>query len=57
MVNDKKSDGTLFYVPHTKIIIGSADYDLGPFHPSGPVFELTYDGGTQFNLHIIATQE
>ena len=57
MGNDPKSDGKLFYVPHTKSIIGSADYDLDPSHPSGPVFGLTYDGGIQFNLHIPDSQE
>ena len=55
--NDPKSDGKLFYVPHTKSIIGSADYDLDPSHPSGPVFGLTYDGGIQFSLHIPDAQE
>ena len=38
-------------------IIESADYDLDPSHPSGPVFGLTYDGGIQFNLHIPDAQE
>ena len=57
VVNDQKLDRKLFYVPHTKSIIGSADYDLDPSHPSGPVFGLTYDGGIQFNLHITDTQE
>ena len=53
----KKSDGKLFYVPHTKSIIGPVDYDLDPSHPSGPVFSLTYDGGIYFNLHIPDSQE
>ena len=55
--NDPKSDGKLFYVPHTKSIIGSADYDLDLSRPSGPVFGLTYDDGIQFNLHIPDSQE
>ena len=57
MGNGPKSDGKLFYVPHTKSIIRPADYDLDPFHPSDPVFGLTYDSGVQFNLHIPDTQE
>ena len=57
MVNDQKLDRKLFYVPHTKSIIGLVDYDLDPSHPSGPVFGLTYDGGIQFNLYIPDSQE
>ena len=48
--NDNKSDGQLFYLPHTKSLIGSADYKLDPTHPSGPIFQLQYNGGIQFNL-------
>ena len=43
---DPNLDEKLFYVPHTKSIIKSADYDLDPSHPSGPVFGLIYDGGS-----------
>ena len=43
---DPKLDEKLFYVPHTKSIIGSTDYDLDPSHPSSPVFGLIYDGGS-----------
>ena len=50
--NDNKSDGQLFYVPHTKSLIGSADYKLDPTHPSGPIFQLQYNGGIQFNLVV-----
>ena len=57
MGNDQKSDGKLFYGPHTKSIIGSADYDLDLSHPSGLVFGLIYDDVIQFNLHITDSQE
>ena len=50
--NNNLSDGQLFYVPHTKIIIGSSDYKLDPTYPSGPMFQLHYDDGIQFNLYI-----
>ena len=55
--NGPKSDEKLFYVPHTKSIIGPADFNLDPSHLSDPVFGLTYHGGIQFNLHIPDTQE
>ena len=50
--NDNLSDGQLFYVPHTKIIIGSSDYKLDTTHPSSSMFQLQYDGGIQLNLYI-----
>ena len=38
---------------HThKSLIGSADYKLDPTHPSGPIFQLQYNGGIQFNLVV-----
>ena len=43
--NNNLSNGQLFHVPHTKSIIGSSDYKLDPTHPSGPRFQLQYDGG------------
>ena len=49
--NDHKSDGRLFYNPHTKQLIGSSDYRLDTAHPSGPVFGMVYDGGLQFQLY------
>ena len=48
--NDSKSDGKLFYIPHTRSLIGSADFTLDPAPPSGPCFDLPYDGGINFNL-------
>lgn len=42
----------MFYIPYTKSIIGPSDYKLGPTHPSGPIFQLQYDGGIQLNLYI-----
>ena len=54
---DPKSDTKLFYVLHTKSIIGSVDYDLDPSHPSGSVFGLIYDGGIQFNFQLFETRE
>ena len=39
-------------MPHTKSLIGSADYKLDPTHPSGPIFQLQYNGGIQFNLVV-----
>ena len=50
--NGSKSDGQLFYVPHTRNILRSADYELDPTHPSGPMFQLNYNGCIQFNLHL-----
>jgi len=48
--NDSKSDGKLFYIPHTRSLIGSSDFTLDPAPPSGPCFDLPYDGGINFNL-------
>ena len=56
--SDPKSDGKLVYVPHTKSIIGSADYDLDPSHLSGLVFGLTYDGGiNSISIYLIPRME
>jgi hypothetical protein len=49
--NDPKSDGQLFFNPATNSVISSADYTLDPTHPSGPLFNLLYDGGLQFSLY------
>ena len=35
---DYKSDGKLFYLPHTKSLARSADYKIYPNHLSGPSF-------------------
>lgn len=48
--NDPKSDGLLFYSPDFKSLIGSADYTLDPIPPSGPICNIPYDGGVQFDL-------
>ena len=48
--NDSKSDGKLFYIPNTCSLIGSSDFILDPSPPSGPCFDLPYDGGINFNL-------
>ena len=48
--NDHKSDGRLFYNPNTKKLMGSSDYRLDISHPSGPPFNLVYNGGFDFNL-------
>ena len=50
--NNSKSDGQLFYVPYTRSILGTSDYKLDPIHPSGPMFQLNYNGGIQFNSHV-----
>ena len=50
MGNDSKSDGKLFYIPNTRSLIGSSDFTLDPAPPSGPCFDLPYDGGINFNL-------
>ena len=50
--NDTKSDDQLFYVPHTRSILWSSDYKLDPTHPSGSMFQLNYNWGIQFNLHV-----
>ena len=50
--NDSKSGGWLFCVPHTRSILGLYDYKLDPTHPSDPIFQLNYNGGIQFNLHV-----
>ena len=49
--NDDKSDGRLFYIPHSKGLVGSADYVLDPVPPSGPLCNIEYDGGIHFNLY------
>ena len=49
--NNSKSYGQLLYAPHTRRILGSSDYKLDPTHPSGPMFQLKYNGCIQFNLH------
>ena len=49
---DSESDGQLFYVTHIRSILGSSDYKLDPTHPSDPIFQLNYNGGIQFNLHV-----
>ena len=48
--NDPKSDGRLFYNPSTKSLMGSSDYRLDISIPSGPPFQLIYNGGFDFNL-------
>jgi len=48
--NDDKSDGKLFYNPATKSLLGSSDYRLDTFHPSGPLFGLAYNGNFEFHL-------
>jgi hypothetical protein len=48
--NDPKSDGRLFYNPITKGLMGSSDYRLDISIPSGPPFNLIYNGGFDFNL-------
>ena len=45
---DNKSDGQLFYVPHTRNIVGSSDYIMNSTYPSGPTFQLYYNGEMQF---------
>ena len=42
--NDSKSDCKLLYVPHTRITLGLSDYKLDLTHPSGPIFQLNYNG-------------
>lgn len=49
MGNDPQSDGRLFYIPQYKSLVVSADYILDPI--SGPICNLEYDGGIQFNFY------
>ena len=55
--NDSKLNGKLFYVPHTRSILGSSDYKLDPTHPSGPMFQLNYNWDIQFNLHVLNSND
>eukprot|EP00957_Ditylum_brightwellii_P032422 2456768-Ditylum_brightwellii.AAC.1 len=55
--NDKKSDGLLFYIPLSKRLISSSDYTLDPTIPSGPVFNLYYDGCIGFNLYSPSSEQ
>eukprot|EP00957_Ditylum_brightwellii_P115685 8823999-Ditylum_brightwellii.AAC.1 len=48
---DIKSDGLLFYIPHTKQLISSSDYYLDPTIPSVPTFNLHYNDGIHFNFY------
>ena len=49
--NDPKSDGRLFYNPHTKNFMSSSDYILNVSSPSGPIFNLNYEEPTSYNLY------
>ena len=39
-----------FSIPETIQLLGSSDYHLNTSHPSGPMFNLTYNGGLNFHL-------
>mmetsp|Transcript_21148 Transcript_21148/g.26890 ORF Transcript_21148/g.26890 Transcript_21148/m.26890 type:complete len:438 (+) Transcript_21148:1038-2351(+) len=54
--NDKKSDGLLFYLPSSKSLISSLDYRLNPNVPSGPIFNLHYDGCIGFDLYTQSSE-
>ena len=45
------SDGLEFYHPPSRQIITSSDFKLDTTKPSGPAFNLKYDGGLFFNLY------
>eukprot|EP00957_Ditylum_brightwellii_P160370 12208404-Ditylum_brightwellii.AAC.2 len=55
--NDTKSDGLLFYLPHSKKLIASADNKLDPTVPSGPIFGLQYNGCIGFNLYSSSSEQ
>eukprot|EP00957_Ditylum_brightwellii_P098509 7504167-Ditylum_brightwellii.AAC.1 len=55
--NDKKSNGLLFYLPSSRSLISSSDYTLDPMVPSGPVFNLYYDGCTGFDLYTSSSEQ
>mmetsp|Transcript_25281 Transcript_25281/g.38332 ORF Transcript_25281/g.38332 Transcript_25281/m.38332 type:complete len:271 (-) Transcript_25281:568-1380(-) len=49
--NDAKSDGRLFYNPSSKQMIGTGDYRLDLSLPSGPAFQLSYDGDPRYSTY------
>eukprot|EP00957_Ditylum_brightwellii_P073789 5607143-Ditylum_brightwellii.AAC.1 len=49
--NDKKSNGLLFYLLSSKSLISSLDYRLDAMVPSGPIFNLQYNGCIGFDLY------
>jgi len=46
-----RSDGLELYHPATKQYISSSDYALDTSRPSGPAFDLPYDGGVLIGLY------
>ena len=49
--HDTRSNRSLFYNPETKQLLGSSNYRLDTSHPSGPMLNLTHNGGLIFNLY------
>ncbi len=47
----RKSDGMLFYSPHTKAIYTSSDYKLDEGRSTPNTFILCYDGGIFIGLY------
>jgi len=48
---DRKSDGLLFYCPHTKLIYTSSDYKLDEGRNTPNTFNLQYEGGIFVGLY------
>jgi len=51
----RKSDGLLFYCPHTKTIYSSGDYKLDEGRNTPNTFNLQYEGGIFVGLYDTAT--
>jgi len=47
----RKSDGTIFYSPHSKELYISSDYKLDEGRHTPTVFNLPYDGGIFVGLY------
>jgi len=47
----RKSDGMIFYSPHTKELYVSSDYKLNEGHHTPTMFNLRFDGGIFLGLH------
>jgi hypothetical protein len=47
----RKSDGMIFYSPHSKELYVSSDYKLDEGHHTPTVFNLNYDGGIIIGLY------
>ena len=48
---DATAKAFLFYLPDTKRTLTSDDFIIDETLPSGPAFDLDYDGGLYFNIY------